>query len=421
MSTSQKIRILLSAYQCGIGMGSVSQIGWEWYSRLSEDCHVTLLTHIRNRPALEAAGAPLFDSNIIFIDTEWFAMPLYRFATRCFPHSGQSRFLIASLDFFVYDWVALRQVQRKLKECVGWDIVHVVTPVSPFVATHLYKLNIPLVLGPWNGGMRSPTAFPEIMRAESGWFYPIRNLGRIFDVIIGSTRHASIIFTATQATIAAISKRYQQKCRFLLENGVDLDLFSVAPYPPFPTDTNPLHIVFVGRLIPVKGVTMLLKAIKELDFPVQLTVVGDGPERTKLEAVTADLQLAEQVNFRGNLSLNEVSQLIRLGHVFCLPSVKESGGAVLLEAMAVGRPVIAIDFGGPAEIVDDGVGIKLPATGEADVINGLVATFVDLREHPEQWRARGQEGRQRVENNYSWAAKIKIAIGFYRQILDEKR
>src|ERR1700753_3992966 len=100
-------RVLLSAYQCAPGGGSVSQIGWEWYSRLSRRMPVTLVTHIRNRVYLEAAGAPLPGSEIIYIDTEWFAGPLYRLASRLFPKSQHSVFLIASLDFYVYDRAAL--------------------------------------------------------------------------------------------------------------------------------------------------------------------------------------------------------------------------------------------------------------------------------------------------------------------------
>jgi glycosyltransferase involved in cell wall biosynthesis len=420
MKSAQKIRVLLSAYQCGVGMGSVSQIGWEWYGRLAEVCEVTLLTHIRNRSALTSSGAPLSDSTIIFIDTEWFAGPLYRFAARCFPRSEHPKFLIASLDFFVYDWIALRQARQVLKNRQTFDVIHAVTPVSPLAATRLYKLGIPLVLGPWNGGMASPTTFPEIMQAESKWLYPIRNLGRVFDAIIGSTRNAAMIFTATKATLAAIPTRYHAKCRTLLENGVDLDLFASSAYPPAPSDANPLHIVFVGRLLPVKGVAMLLEAITALNFPVQLTVVGEGSERANLEAITAELGLTGQVRFTGNLPLNEISQIVQQGHVFCLPSVRESGGAVLLEAMAVARPVIAIDFGGPAEIVDEGVGVKLPATGKADVVQGLVDALTNVREHPALWQARGLEGRRRVEKNYSWDAKITTAIGFYRQLLEAK-
>ena len=76
-------------------MGSVSQIGWEWYSGIAERLPVTLLTHTRNREALEANGAPLPGSEIIYIDTEWFAGPLYRAARRLFPRSEHSEFLVS--------------------------------------------------------------------------------------------------------------------------------------------------------------------------------------------------------------------------------------------------------------------------------------------------------------------------------------
>jgi glycosyltransferase involved in cell wall biosynthesis len=420
MKKNKNIRVLLSAYQCGPGMGSVSQIGWEWYQRLSKECQITLVTHIRNRATLEAAGVPLEDSTVIFIDTEWFAGPLYRFASFCFPRSEHSRFLIASLDFFVYDRMAVNKVRKLLTNGQSWDVVHEVTPVSPMAATRLYKLGIPLVLGPWNGAMASPTTFPEIMKAESKWLYPLRNFGRIIDFFVGSTRNASLILTATSSTLAGISARYRSKCRFLLENGVDLNLFKFEVWPPAPSDSYPLHIVFVGRLIPFKGVSMLLEALKALSFPVQLTVVGEGPERERLEQITAEFGIAEKVKFTGNLPLSEIGKIMQQAHVFCLPSVRESGGAVLLEAMAVGRPVIAIDFGGPAEIVDEGVGVKLPATGKADVIQGLIKQFESVRQEPELWIVRGQEGRHRVEKNYSWDAKIAKAIEFYRELMEQK-
>lgn len=398
-------------------MGSVSQIGWEWYSRLSDSVDVTLLTHTRNRAALISSNTPLKNSNILFIDTEWFAGPLYRFAEKCFPRSEHPKFLIASLDFFVYDWLAVKKTKQLLKLGTAWDIVHAVTPVSPLAASRLHQLGIPLVLGPWNGGLVSPTTFPEIMKSESKWLYPIRNLSRLLDFFIGSTRHAALILTATQSTLASIPFRYHAKCRFMLENAVDLNLFKFAPWPKAPSITHPLHIVFVGRLLSFKGIAMLLEAIASLDFPVFLTVVGDGAERERLIKLTDELGIVENVLYTGNLPLNEIAQIMKHAHVFCLPSIRESGGAVLLEAMAVGRPVIAINFGGPAEIVDEGVGVKLPATGKNAVIEGLIKEFKNIIQHPKRWEALGIEGRRRAENTYSWDIKMVNALAIYHELI----
>ena len=259
-------------------MGSVSQIGWQWYSRLARRLPVTLVTHSRNRQALEKAGAPLPGSEVIFIDTEWFAGPLYRLASRLFPRSEHPVFLISSLDFFVYDRVARRRLSRRLQAGAPWRIVHQPTPVSPLAATSLHRLGLPLILGPWNGGLRSPDTFPEIMQAESGWLYPIRRLGQLIDRLQGTTRRARMILTATRSTRAAIPERWRGKCVDMLENGVNLDTFQALPWPPAPSATTPLKILFVGRLLPFKGVAMLLDALTRMPpgQPAHLDIVGNG-------------------------------------------------------------------------------------------------------------------------------------------------
>lgn len=412
-------RVLLSAYQCGPGMGSVSQIGWDWYRRLAARTPVTLVTHVRNREALDRAGAPLPGSEVVYIDTEWFAGPLYRFAKRLFRNAEHPVFLVSSLDYYVYDWVAVRQLRPRQRAERCWDIVHQPTPVSPLASTRLYTLGLPLVLGPWNGGLKSPENFPEIMQAESGWLYSVRRLGKLVDWVLGATRHAKVILTATASTLADLPNRCRPRSRFLLENGVDLNLFRPAPWPEPPSSNNPLQVLFVGRLIPVKGVVMLLEALVELKqrLPIRLTVVGSGPEEAALHAQAAALNLGDCVHFTGNLPLADVAVEMAKAHVFCLPSVRESGGAVLLEAMAAGRPVVAVDYGGPSEIVDDGVGALLPPTGRAAVVEGLVRTLADVMANPETWRLKGEAGRRRVEERYSWEAKVDAALGIYRECL----
>ncbi|QXP83979.1 glycosyltransferase [Methylococcus sp. ANG] len=415
-------RLLLSAYQCAPGMGSVSQIGWEWYSRLAGRLPLTLVTHVRNRKALEAAGAPLPGTDVVYVDTEWFAGPLYRLASRLFPRSEHPVFLISSLDFFVYDRTALRMLLRLREEGKNWDLVHQPTPVSPLAATTLHRLGAPLILGPWNGGLKSPTNFPEIMAAESGWLYPVRRLGRLADRLLGSGRNARLILTANAATRADVPSRYRGKCRDMLENGVDLEVFRAAPWPESPGNGRPLRILFVGRLLPFKGVAMLLEAVARVcaGSPVHLAVAGAGPEENALRQRAGELGITGHVEFLGPLPHAEVARRLAESHVFCLPSIRESGGAVLLEAMAAARPVVALDYGGPSEIVDGEVGALVPATGWKPVVEGLAGIFEDVFRDPEGWRRRGQAGRQRVEQRYSWPAKIDAALSLYRECLESR-
>lgn len=408
------VRVLLSAYQCGPGMGSVSQIGWEWYSRLARHASVTLVTHVRNRDCLTNAGAPLEGTEVIYIDTEWFAGPLYRLASRLFPNSQHAVFLLASADFFLYDAVALKRM-RKLGR--SWDLVHAVTPVSPVAATRLHRLGIPLIVGPWNGGLDSPRHFPEIMKQDAAWLYPIRNIGKILDSLFGCTKKAALVLSASRSTDKSLPK-HAHTVR-MLENGVDLERFRPASSGPAASGT-PLKILFVGRLLPFKGVAMLLTAVSQIcaEMPVALTIVGDGPIRAELEAASVQLKLGEVVTFAGALTLTEVAERMRDTDVFCLPSVRESGGAVLLEAEASGVPVLAVNYGGPAEIVDDEVGRKISADGPEELIRDLVAAFRDIAANPEQWRQRGNHGRCRAEKEYGWEARIISAVSIYRTVLE---
>ena len=88
----------------------------------------------------------LGDSEVIYIDTEWFAGPLYRFAKRLFPRSEHSVFLVASLDYFVFDAAAWRLLRRRQKLGERWEILHRVTPVTLAAPTWLGRLGIPTVI-----------------------------------------------------------------------------------------------------------------------------------------------------------------------------------------------------------------------------------------------------------------------------------
>jgi glycosyltransferase involved in cell wall biosynthesis len=103
--------------------------------------------------------------------------------------------------------------------------------------------------------------------------------------------------------------------------------------------TYPLRILFVGRLLPFKGIPLLLATLARIhdELPVQLTIVGEGPLEASWRQEVDALGLQDIVTFCGPLPSVEVAAQMRAAHVFCLPSVRESGGAVLLEAMAAAR------------------------------------------------------------------------------------
>ncbi len=424
MDDSNSPRILLSAYQCGPEMGSVSHIGWEWYSHLAKQVPVTLITHIRNRPTLLNAGAPLAHSQIIFIDTEWLADPLFNLVCKLFPKSEYAVSLFSSIDFYFYDWLAVKEVKKLQQTGSQWDIVHQVTPVSPKAATRLHTLGLPLVLGPWNGGLTIPLTFLKVVFQDLNWLYPLRYFANLIDWAWQSSRRAALILTATQATLQSIPKSFHSHCQPFLENGVNLELFTAAPWPAPPSTSESLRIVFVGRLMAFKGLPMLLQAVAQLKNyrPVQLTVVGSGPRELEWKTVAQQLGLDKEiVTWYGQASLSEVVKQIQDSHLLCLPSVRESGGSVLLEAMACARPVLAVDYGGPGELIDDSVGrVVSTARGAKGITEALIHCLNDIFEQPAQWQQRGLNGRQRVELLYSWEVKTEKMLACYRTVIERE-
>jgi glycosyltransferase involved in cell wall biosynthesis len=411
--------VLLVAYQCGPGMGSVSQIGWEWFSGMAAQRPVTLLTHVRNRAAIEAAPDKP-PAEIIYVDTEWFAGPLYRLAKRLFPRSEHSVFLVSQLDYFLFDFVALRQLKAQLRHGATWRLLHIVTPVTLSAPTLLGRLGLPMVRGPLNCGLPLPSGFPEILQREGSGLARLRVLPAMVEALLGSLRGSAAILVATKATRAAVPVNAQHRCVPMLENAVDLTRFTEAPALAPPSAESPLRISFVGRLVPFKALQLLLQALAELrsqGVAVQLTVAGSGPMEAEWRQLCTSLGLDACVQWLGNVPLQNVAKVMQDSHVFCLPSIRESGGAVLLEAMACARPVIGLDFGGPGEVVDEDVGWKLPMPNAAGVVQGLVRVLREAAEQPEQAAAKGRRGRDRVVARYTWPAKLREASALYDRLI----
>jgi glycosyltransferase involved in cell wall biosynthesis len=259
------------------------------------------------------------------------------------------------------------------------------------------------------------------MRADASWLYRLRDVSRLVDAVIGSSRNAARILVATAATRTSIARRHHERCSSMLENGIDLDRFRAEAWPKPPSKTEALRVLFVGRLVPFKGVQLLLEAVSCLrqETPVRLRIVGDGPMRSAWEKEAVHRGIDDITEFTGARSLDQVAADMRWAHVFCLPSVRESGGAVLLEAMASGRPVIALGFGGPAEIVDDGVGRCIPLGAPEAVAVALQDALLAVVRAPMEWEQRGCEGRRRAESRYGWDAKIEQAVNLYASLINE--
>lgn len=412
----KRLKVLLIAYQCAPEGGSVSMIGWHWFKYLKPFVNLHLVTHIRHQHDLEQV-LDVGDS-VIYVDTEWFAGPMYRFSQRLLGNSQHIMFMLANLDFLMFGYKANRDL-KSLHANDPFDICQVVTPVSPRAPHCFYKIGPATVLGPLNGSMPPLRGFPDISTREQGWLYPLRRFAGLATWLMGTHRHADLILSATAQNDNGLSSKVMHKVHRLCENGVDEVCDSVPPFPPLPP-AAPLKLLFAGRLVPIKGLPMLLHALKGIQS-VHLCIVGEGPEETLLRQQVRRLHLEDRVTFIHFQPQALLAGYYKSCHLHVLLSVRESGGATILEAMAQGRPTLALDHGGPGEYITPETGILLPMENARQVVQDLGKQLRALIDHPKRLIIMAEAGLRRVRSKYTWSSKIEAALAIYDDLLSKQR
>ena len=232
-------------------------------------------------------------------------------------------------------------------------------------------------------------------------------------------RHSNICTANSKKTVEAAQWISGKKNTILIPMGVDTDFFKKMREK---KENNGKAILFVGRLIDLKGVDYLIAALKEVlvKFPdTKLYIVGDGPKRGKLEILAKRLQLADNVIFTGSLSQNKLRSYYSLADVFVLPSIvhdtgeTEGMGVVLLEAMSAGVPVIGSDVGGIGDIIKHEItGLLVPQKQPETIGEEIIRLF-------ENHRLRSnlvENGRQMIETHFSWDVVSDKFIRLYKNI-----
>jgi glycosyltransferase involved in cell wall biosynthesis len=181
---------------------------------------------------------------------------------------------------------------------------------------------------------------------------------------------------------------------------------------------DPGHTPVVGTAGPleaVKGIPFFLGAAQKViavNKNVQFLVSGAGPEEANLRRLARDLGIAEQVTFAPNLV--DLFTSLSAMDIFCLPSLRQGLGTIMLEAMALGRPVIATGVGGVYSAVrDNETGLVVPPSDS----RRLAERILELLEDPLRARALADAGRRQVLEEFSVQRMVKETAELYREVL----
>jgi glycosyltransferase involved in cell wall biosynthesis len=413
------LRLLIAAENASLRMGGEGNLALYYFEQFRRrGIDAWLLVHERSRAELEKHFAADLD-RLYFVPDTCLQRMLWR-CSRWLPKTLYEQTLGLCLA-----GITQRKQRRVAKELVRThdiDVVHQCTPISPKQTSSLYGLGAPLVIGPMCGGMDYPPAFQYFQDRVSRL---VQRIGRWSSpwahwLAPGKLR-AEALIVANAGTRAALPRGFRGRVYEVPESGVDLSIWgpgSAAPVLKGRGD-DPVRFLYLGSLVRLKAVDFLLTAFSGVvaqEPNAVLDVVGDGPLRETLKAQARQLGLEQRVHFTGWVSREEGAARLREADVFVFPSLHDCGSNAVLEAMAVGLPIVATHWGGPGLYVDDSCGIRVDPKSPEAFVAGLTDAMLKLASSPSLRQQMGQAGRRRVRTTYfDWDAKVKRILDILQE------
>jgi glycosyltransferase involved in cell wall biosynthesis len=371
-------KILLSAYACEPGKGSEPGVGWHWAIELARLGHqVEVITRSNNRTVIEKA---LVDAPIAGLHFHYYDLPPWG---KWWKQGNRG----IQLYYLLWQYGAYRLASR-ITHNERFDLVHHLTFGGLRKPSLMGRLGLPFVVGPIGGGEVTPVLLRGSFPLRLAFMENIRELSNKLDYLNPLTgamfRQAMVIYCKTKDTLAIMPAECVEKCQLRLEIGLEPQNIKQEIMSPAASS----DFVYAGRLIYMKGMHLALKAFFQLrrDLPnATFTIIGTGPEEGRLKRLTAALGLHDSVQWLGWLPQEEMWAQLCYYTAFVFPSLHDSSGNVVLEALSQALPVICLDTGGPGAFLPPSCSIKVPVENrcESEVIGDLKAAMRNLADKPD--------------------------------------
>jgi glycosyltransferase involved in cell wall biosynthesis len=405
-----RLRILVLAPDANPESISVNLVSYLHAEALARVHTVTLVGRNSHEGALRRAQA---DAPFHAIETITIPLLDRIFAwslRRIFKYNFRSTVLTAfNYPFAIaFEWCAWRRMRTQIMTG-EFDIVLRLSPVTSVIPSafpfFLRDCPIPFMIGPINGGLPWPQGFSQADHQKS-WFDGLRDLYRFLPFAKSTYHRAAAIIAGSSQTYAEFAG-YSDKLFFVPENGVSRSMCSGTTR--HSRRDGKLELIFVGNLVPFKACDLALRAAAPFlrGGLARFTVVGDGPERERLEQLAESLEIKKSVSFCGMLSHSDTMQQLQSADVMVFPSVREFGGGVVFEALAVGAVPLVADFGGPGDTVHPEVGCKVALTNESDVVSQLEKLLGELVNNTGFLERLQQQGMAYAREYLTWDAKAQ--------------
>ncbi len=414
------MNILVSAYACHPLATEESYpgeaiLGWNLVCQLSRRHKLWVMTRTYNSQAIGQAQRNGEAAEVVF---HYLSLPKV--------FSGLLRNFFGFRVYYLFWQIQAYRAARKLHRQVRFDAFHQITFNNDWMPSFAGALlPVPFLWGPVGGGQRIPPAlFPELdfknriverARMSGQWFWR-HNYFRT-----RAARRAAGVLVCNQETHAKLLPQ-SRRIFFFPVNGI-----STNEFPPEPErgqrPKEDFRILFAGRLDPIKGLGLGLRAFElfHKEYPGSVfEIVGSGPEEVRLKKFVSGRGLQSCVFFIPWQSRPELLKNMRGCDVFLFPSFRDGGGAVVVEAMSAGKPVIALDSGGPGYHIKPEWGLKIPPRNPGQVVRDMAESLARLYLDEGLRFSLGQAARKRARDFYTWDRLGDRLLRIYEEILQPR-
>ncbi len=401
-------RVLVVAENASTRLGGEAILPFHYFRLLRArqvDAH--LIVHARMRDELLELF-PHDPERLHFVEDRWLQKLFYKLGKRLPRRLDEATLGLANQMLTQF---GQRSTVHGL--AVAGTVVHQPIPVSPRFPSLLAVDRIPLVAGPLNGGMEYPRAFRSAGSISRAAIALARTFSNAVNAVLAGKRRAAFVLVANERTRQALPSGLRGQIVTLPENGVDTSQWTEAGEHASGSSTR---FVFIGRLVDWKALDIVIEAMRSVTMAT-LEVIGDGPCRQPWQALAEQYNLGDRIAFLGWKTQAKCAERLAGCCALVLPSVYECGGAVVLEAMAMRRPVIATAWGGPVDYLDSTCGILVePASREA-LVSGFAKAMQRLMDAPDIRKTMGEAGRARLLREFDWDRKIDAILEIYELAL----
>lgn len=413
--TRKRKAILVSAYGCEPFRGSEAGVGWNWVIQMARSCDLHVIVRANDRAKIEANVPDGARGHLNF----------YYFD--CGPLLRSLKNKEKGLYFYYLCWqLGIVKVARGILRRHKIDYTMHLTFGSFWMPTFLPLLSRPFIWGPMGGGDAVPLSLlrslPPRQRIVQGTRVLLDKTAFLNPMIRIPSERAVHILCRTENNLMVIPRVHRSKAVVVLETAIEDEVLGE-----YITDAHvdrEVRVIVSGRLVPFKNVGMAIRAFAQARGRIghgQLTIIGDGPERSSLMALADRLGIAQSVRFEGHLPRERVLEQLCAADIFLFPSLREGGSWSLMEGMAVGLPVVCLDWTGMHVIVDEHSAVLIRPSSYERTTNDMAQALVMLMIDDEKRTELGTHARHRVLERFNWSAKGEFfqRLVYSEELVDE--